>query len=1111
MKKSIRFFTTFLTIVNMNNTYNNTTSAMKLVLSCLLFLLPFTQANIFAQCAPAPVSRVASNAKSTNTNIYDDIAFVMTNLLGRGTEASWVLETGGTFVENSDKTATFKGVIKQFGDYPTPHRFQVNLTFSGQTFTAPTGSPYNNTGVSSAAWYYYTGLSGTLTGLGGLAGGVINITPNIMHAFQVGIGADQIPDEPLDLVANGGKGWIEWAIASQPTDPNLQFTTYNALTNIADIALLLSGTPSVSAPVCTAAAGTVAISNVNLALNNGTATIAGAATTNSTVPTGYQIGYVLTKGANKTIVQTSTTPSFSVSDTGAYCVHVLVYNPSTLNLSTVQLGTTTAAQVLSLVASNCICAALNATGNCVTVSKPAGPIDPCAGIVSIRQINNTATNCGSGTPYVMFYNAEYYVAGADLVFTEYANGTATITGKVVKNGISYAINVLYSGKTTVAPSMSPKLQLCATDVNTNNGAGWTYYTTMSGTIQTPSGICNVARRGPSFQLGNFGNLQQSTFGASGWFTGCGTTEGDFNFNIGNTLACSGTNPVTCVVPVTPVGWSYLGSFNNSNYYKFLAADAVYADAKAKVLSIGGRLPIIKTAAQNAFIQSKLNGGNAWVGLYRNGTGWIAADGTTPTYYNWNAGEPNNWGGNEDAVQMYSTGLWNDIAATGANWTIAEVPCTTTTNANPCDNDTQAPAFASVPANISLTTTTTCAAATFATPIATDNCGTPSVSSNYASGFCFPIGVSTVTFTAKDAKGNVKTTSFTVTVTAAQSACATTFDPTKCYKIVNKLSGKVLDVYGGSSANDTRVVQWNYNGTANQQWQFTPVTGGYFKIGSRNSNKNLACHQTANGSTVYQYDYYAGGYKDWKVECVSGGYVKITHRASGKVLDVSGFSTADGAKVQIWDCGNNTGGNDNQLWKIVEVACAAPKACLVGTPVFEATATAEASRSRIEFLTNEGAQADYFTVKKANPTTGIFETLEVVNNFNTTSSDIQHHTTYDNTPVEGDNLYQVEVTLLGGEKKVSAIQTVNFKGLVEARIFPNPAIDAVQIDLSQYNGSNVSMFIYNQFGQTLRTIQVGIASKNAYEVDLSGIETGTYTVRIVAKGKRDLTKRLVIAK
>jgi Ricin-type beta-trefoil lectin domain-like/HYR domain/Secretion system C-terminal sorting domain/Lectin C-type domain len=1091
----------------MNNAYSTTQRAAKFLLSFLFFLLPLSTASLLAQnCNPAAITRTASNAKSTNTNIYDDIAFVMTNLLGAGTEASWVLETGGSFVENGDRTASFTGVIKQFGDYSAPRRFRINLTFTGQTFTAPMGSPYNTTAVPDAAWYYYTAMTGTLTGLDGLAGGVLNLNLNSMHAFQVGVGANQIPDSDLDKTSNGAAGWIEWTVASQPTT-GLQFTTYNALTNIADIALLLGGTPSVPTPPCTAVAGSTTVANVNLTLNPRTATISGTTTTNSTVPTGYQTAYILTKGAAKTIVQTSTIPIFKVMEEGDYCVHVFIYNPSTLNLNTIQLGTTTAAQLLANLATNCICASLNTAGSCVTVTKP----DPCAGIISIRQILNTATNCGSGTPYAMFYNNEYYVAGSDLVFTEYTNGTATITGKVVKGGISYAVNILYSGKTTTAPSMSPKFELCATAANTNNGAGWTYYPTMSGTIQTATGVVNVSRRGPSFQVGQFGNLQQATLGASGWFTGSTTLVGDFNFNIGSVLACPvTTTPPVCIIPSTPAGWMYLGSFENNNYFKFTGTgDVNYSDAKAKAAFIGGRLPIIKTAAQNAFIQSKLNGGTAWLGLNRTGTTWMSNDGTAPTYYNWSAGEPNNYNGVESAVQMKSTGFWNDVAPATFNWTIAEIPCLTSTN--PCDADTQAPTLSACPANVNLTTTATCATTTWTAPTATDNCGTPSVSCSHATTFCFPVGVTTVTYTAKDAKNNTKTCSFTVTVTSSAPACNTNFDPNKCYKIVNKASGKVLDVFEASVSNNTRITQWGGHSGANQQWKFSSVGNGFVKIASRNSGKVIACHATANGSTVYQYDYYSGGYKDWKIECVSGGYYKIIHRASGKSLDVAGASTENNAKIQIWDY---HGGN-NQLWQIVEVPCATQGSngtvYAANNIVFDASAAAEFKRSRIELLTNEAPQADYYTVKKADPTTGNFETLEVINNINTSSSDVQHHTTYDKSPTEGDNFYQVEITYLDGSKKVSPTQTVNFKGLLDARIFPNPAVDAVQIDLSQYAGNEVSLFIVNQFGQNVRFLPVGLAGKQAYDLDLSGIETGNYTIRIVSKGKRDLTKRLVITK
>jgi HYR domain/Secretion system C-terminal sorting domain len=45
----------------------------------------------------------------------------------------------------------------------------------------------------------------------------------------------------------------------------------------------------------------------------------------------------------------------------------------------------------------------------------------------------------------------------------------------------------------------------------------------------------------------------------------------------------------------------------------------------------------------------------------------------------------------------------------------------------------------------------------------DSCGTPSVSSNFSSGFAFPVGVSTVVYTATDSRGNRSNCSFRVTV------------------------------------------------------------------------------------------------------------------------------------------------------------------------------------------------------------------------------------------------------------------------------------------------------------------------------------------------------------
>ncbi|MBL7818656.1 MAG: T9SS type A sorting domain-containing protein [Saprospiraceae bacterium] len=72
--------------------------------------------------------------------------------------------------------------------------------------------------------------------------------------------------------------------------------------------------------------------------------------------------------------------------------------------------------------------------------------------------------------------------------------------------------------------------------------------------------------------------------------------------------------------------------------------------------------------------------------------------------------------------------------------------------------------ANCPQNISLTATTNNCAATWTAPTFTANCGTPSVSSTHNSGFCFPVGSTTVIYTAT-LNGVSKTCSFTVTVNA----------------------------------------------------------------------------------------------------------------------------------------------------------------------------------------------------------------------------------------------------------------------------------------------------------------------------------------------------------
>lgn len=92
--------------------------------------------------------------------------------------------------------------------------------------------------------------------------------------------------------------------------------------------------------------------------------------------------------------------------------------------------------------------------------------------------------------------------------------------------------------------------------------------------------------------------------------------------------------------------------------------------------------------------------------------------------------------------------------------------------------------------------------------------------------------------------------------------------------------------------------------------------GYYQIVAKHSGKVLDVKggSTDNGADIIQYHATGADNQLWQPVPASGGYYQITSKHSGKVLDVKGGSTEDGAQVVQYQ---PTGG-DNQLWNFVSV-------------------------------------------------------------------------------------------------------------------------------------------------------------------------------------------------
>ncbi|MBB5783273.1 non-reducing end alpha-L-arabinofuranosidase family hydrolase [Nonomuraea jabiensis] len=150
----------------------------------------------------------------------------------------------------------------------------------------------------------------------------------------------------------------------------------------------------------------------------------------------------------------------------------------------------------------------------------------------------------------------------------------------------------------------------------------------------------------------------------------------------------------------------------------------------------------------------------------------------------------------------------------------------------------------------------------------------------------------------------------------QAANAATVDTNAWYVLVNRNSGKALDVYNLSTADGGRITQWTRNNQNQQQWQFVDSGGGYYRIKSRHSGKVLDVYNlsTANGAAIVQWADGNGTNQQWRLADSSDGYVRFISRHSSKALEVQGASTADGANIVQYD---DWGGN-NQQWQLVRV-------------------------------------------------------------------------------------------------------------------------------------------------------------------------------------------------
>ncbi len=139
------------------------------------------------------------------------------------------------------------------------------------------------------------------------------------------------------------------------------------------------------------------------------------------------------------------------------------------------------------------------------------------------------------------------------------------------------------------------------------------------------------------------------------------------------------------------------------------------------------------------------------------------------------------------------------------------------------NDNESPVISSCPSNITVPANNAgcTAVVNWTVPTATDNCALASLNANFNSGSTFPLGSTSVNYTATDNSGNASVCNFVVTVTnPAVVAISSSMAATECEGNTDTLiaSGATSYTWNTSSTNDTLfitqtpgVTQWIVNG------------------------------------------------------------------------------------------------------------------------------------------------------------------------------------------------------------------------------------------------------------------------------------------------------------
>lgn len=183
-----------------------------------------------------------------------------------------------------------------------------------------------------------------------------------------------------------------------------------------------------------------------------------------------------------------------------------------------------------------------------------------------------------------------------------------------------------------------------------------------------------------------------------------------------------------------------------------------------------------------------------------------------------------------------------------------------------------------------------------------------------------------------------------------------------YIMTDVADNMCLDIQGASTADEANVIISGKRGRSSQVFTVSYLNNGFYKILNKNSGKSLDVYLGAatRGTNVQQYNDHGGTPQQWTIRKADDGSYYIQPRCSGHYLDVADGKSVDGTNVwtTVW-----MGGAAAQKWKFEP----AVKPKLNPPTASKPSGTVVEGGSRI-FLDDGSADEIYFTWDGTDPKT-----------------------------------------------------------------------------------------------------------------------------------------------